>query len=58
MNETGLSNLWPMEFITDWTLYYRSDAQMIAWTDGLEVAQAWTETERTDRVRLLFVRKP
>ena len=58
MNDTGLSNLWPMEFITDWTLYYRNEAQMIAWTEGLEVAQVWTETERTDRVRLLFIRKP
>ncbi len=58
MNETALSNLWPMEFITDWTLYYRNDAQMLAWTEGLEIAQAWTETERTERVRLLFVRKP
>jgi chemotaxis methyl-accepting protein methylase len=58
MNDTGLSNLWPMEFITDWTLYYRSDAQMLAWTEDLAPAQAWTETERTDRVRLLFVRKP
>src|SRR5882724_10623498 len=37
MNETALSNLWPMEFITDWTLYYRNDAQMVAWTEGLEV---------------------
>lgn len=58
MNETGLSNLWPMEFVTDWSLYYRSDAQMLAWTQDLAPAQAWTETERTDRVRLLFVRKP
>src|SRR5258705_4973584 len=58
MNDTALSNLWPMEFITDWTLYYRSDAQMIAWTEGLEIAQAWIETEQTCRVRLLFVRKP
>jgi hypothetical protein len=58
MNDTGLSNLWPMEFLTDWTLYYRTDAQMVAWAEGLEAAQAWTETEPTDRVRLLFVRKP
>jgi len=57
MNETNLSNLWPMEFITDWSLFYRSDAQMLAWTDGL-AGKAWTETERTDRVRMLFVRKP
>ena len=58
MNETALSNLWPMEFIADWTLNYRSDAEMLAWTEGLDAAEAWTETESTDRVRLLFVRKP
>ncbi len=58
MNETPLSNLWPMEFIVDWTLYYRSDAQMMAWTDGMNAARAWTETECTGRVRLLFVQKP
>ena len=58
MNETALSNLWPMEFIADWTLYYRTDAQMLAWTTGLDPANAWTETEPTGRVRLLFVRKP
>ena len=29
-----------------------------AWADGLNSAAAWTETERTGRVRLLFVRKP
>jgi hypothetical protein len=57
MNDTGLSNLWPMEYITDWTLYYRSEAQMLAWTEGLDPAQAWTETEPTERVRLLFARK-
>jgi extracellular factor (EF) 3-hydroxypalmitic acid methyl ester biosynthesis protein len=58
MNETPLSNLWPMEFIVDWTLYYRSDTQMLAWTAGMGAAQAWTETECTGRVRLLFARKP
>ena len=57
MNETPLSNLWPMEFITDWSLYYRTDAQMLAWTEGLDPANAWTETECTGRVRLLYVRK-
>ena len=30
MNETSLSNMWPMEFITDWTLAYRSNAEMLA----------------------------
>jgi extracellular factor (EF) 3-hydroxypalmitic acid methyl ester biosynthesis protein len=58
MNETSLSNLWPMEFIADWNLYYRTEPEMIAWTAGFEPAAAWTELESTERVRLLFVRKP
>jgi extracellular factor (EF) 3-hydroxypalmitic acid methyl ester biosynthesis protein len=58
MNETPVSCLWPGEFLLDWTLYYRSDAQMLAWAQGLGAAQSWTQTERTEHVRLLFVRKP
>ncbi|MEI9994405.1 MAG: class I SAM-dependent methyltransferase [Rhizomicrobium sp.] len=57
MNECPLSNYWPMEYITDWTLHYRDDACMTAWADGLNAAKAWTETERTGRVRMLFIRK-
>ena len=57
MNECPLSNYWPMEYIADWTLQYRTDADMVAWADGLNAARAWTETERTGRVRMLFVRK-
>ncbi len=58
MNETALSNLWPMEFISDWTLQYRGEPEMLAWADGLNARQCWTETEKTGRVRLLFLRKP
>jgi extracellular factor (EF) 3-hydroxypalmitic acid methyl ester biosynthesis protein len=57
MNETRLSNLWPMEFLTDWTLEYRDEAQMLRWVEGLPVTACWTETETTGRVRLLFARK-
>jgi hypothetical protein len=57
MNETPLSNLWPMEFITDWSLYYRTDQQMLAWAEDLHPESAWTETECTGRVRLLYARK-
>jgi SAM-dependent methyltransferase len=57
MNDTPLSNLWPMEFITDWTLEYRNEAQMLAWAKDLP-GTAHTETESTGRVRMLFVRKP
>ena len=58
MNETPLSNLWPMEFITDWTLEYRDEAQMLRWAEPLDASARWTELESTGRVRLLFVRKP
>lgn len=57
MNETPLSALWPMEFISDWTLYYRTDGEMLAWTEGLNPAKAWTETDSTGRVRLLHIQK-
>lgn len=57
MNQTALSNLWPMEFITDWHLYYRTEEEMLAWTGNMAHATAWTELEPTGRVRLLFVRK-
>lgn len=58
MDETPLSNLWPMDFIADWSLHYRTETQMMAWTEGLQPAKAWTETDPTGRVRMLCVRKP
>ena len=58
MNEVPLSNLWPMEFLTDWTLEYRDETQMLRWAATLDAAARWTETESTGRVRLLFVQKP
>ncbi len=57
MNRTALSNLWPMEFITDWHLYYRTEEEMLGWTTNMAHCKAWTELEPTGRVRLLFVRK-
>ena len=58
MNETELSNLWPMEFICDWHLFYRTEKDMLGWVGGMPHAHAWTETDPTGRVRLLFARKP
>jgi SAM-dependent methyltransferase len=57
MNDTPFSNLWPMEFIADWTLMYRNDAEMRSWAEPLGAKECWTQTERTGRVRLLFIRK-
>ena len=55
MYETPLSNLWPMEFLTDWSLNYRDEAQMLAWAEGLDAAQVRTETDPTGRVLLLYI---
>lgn len=57
MNETPDSCVWPGEFLLDWTLYYRNEKEMLAWVEGFG-AKAWTETESSGRVRLLFARKP
>lgn len=57
MNETPHSCFWPGEFLLDWTLYYRNEEEMLAWVKDFG-AQAWTETESTGRVRLLFAKKP
>ncbi len=35
MNETALSNLWPMSYIADQDAQYRGEAEMSAWALGL-----------------------
>ena len=54
MNETELSNLWPMEFITDWHLFYRTEADMMAWTEGM--AGARVDGDRPDGPRAAALR--
>lgn len=58
MNETPASSLWPLEFIADWNLNYRGEPELLAWAQGFQAASVWTELESTERVRLMFVRKP
>jgi SAM-dependent methyltransferase len=58
MRDTPTGNLWPMEFVCDWTLNYRSEAEMWALAEGLEPASARLEADRTGRVYLLRLRKP
>ena len=57
MNKADFSNIWPGECLSDWRLYYRSEKEMLGWAEGLPKQAAWTETEATGRVRLLFIRK-
>lgn len=57
MNDTAHSALWPMECLMNWRMYYRIEAEMLRWADGLMKQAAWTECDATGRSRLLFVRK-
>ncbi len=58
MRRTSLSNLWPMEFICDWSVYYRDEAEMWAMVEGLSATSRKLETDPTGRVYMLTLRKP
>lgn len=51
------SNLWPMEFLCDWSVIYRDEAEMLALAEGLEGADVSTSLDPTGRVILLTMRK-
>ncbi|MEL7028167.1 MAG: hypothetical protein AAGL49_02915, partial [Pseudomonadota bacterium] len=58
MNDTPVGNLWPMEYICDWRLHYRTDAQMRELASHLPTDEMWTKTDPTGRVYMLYVWKP
>ena len=58
MRDTSLSNLWPMEFICDWSVYYRNESAMWAMVEGLPADSSKLETDPTGRVYMLSLRKP
>lgn len=51
------SNLWPMEFLTDWTVIYRTEAEMMAFAEDLPDAVAETRLDPTGRVCMLTVHR-
>jgi hypothetical protein len=58
MMETPVGNLWPMEFICDWSIVYRDEGQMAALASGLPEARLSTGLDPTGRVCLLTLVKP
>ncbi|UCH75103.1 MAG: class I SAM-dependent methyltransferase [Rhodospirillales bacterium] len=58
LRKTSSSSLWPMEFICDWSVYYRDEKTMWAMVDGLPAKSRKLETDPTGRVYLLTLRKP
>lgn len=57
MMETTTGNLWPMEFICDWSIVYRSERKMADLAAQLPDATLSTGLDPTGRVCLVTVRK-
>jgi hypothetical protein len=58
MHETPKGNLWPMEFVCDWNIVYRNEAEMADLAAHLPGAAISTGLDPTGRVCLVTARKP
>ena len=58
MKDTDISCFWPMEFICDWTVVYRTADEMRALAEGLPGAEIDVRDDASERVCMLYVRKP
>ncbi len=52
------SLLWPAEFLCDWSLVYRTEADMCELAKDLPSATVTVKADTTDRIQLLYLRKP
>lgn len=52
------SLLWPAEFLSDWTLLYRTEAETFDMAKDLQAANATVKADASDRVQMLSIRKP
>jgi extracellular factor (EF) 3-hydroxypalmitic acid methyl ester biosynthesis protein len=57
MFATNTGNLWPMEFLCDWPIIYRSEADMLDLAAGLNPARTDIAKDPTGRVCLMTLRK-
>jgi chemotaxis methyl-accepting protein methylase len=58
MRDTAHGNLWPLEFISDWSLVYRNAEEMRDLAGGIGPAELELRTDPTGRIYLLRIRKP
>lgn len=50
--------MWPLEFVTDWSLVYRTEQDMWDMVDGLDCERISMEEDSTKCVWVMVVRKP
>lgn len=58
MRDVATGNQWPMEFICDWPVHYRSADDMRSMVEGLPVAETEITVDPTGRVLMATVRRP
>lgn len=58
VNNLSTGTIWPMEHILDWTLYFRSEAEMRAMATGFDPAQVAIVEDEMRAIYFLAVRKP
>lgn len=58
VKEGPTSLLWPAEFLSDWSLIYRTEAETYDLARDLPTASVTVKAEASDRVQLLYIQKP
>ena len=49
---------WPLEFVTDWSLIYRTEQDMLDLLEGLDVENVTVEIDATKCIYLMVADKP
>lgn len=57
LRDSDASTLWPMEFIVDWSVSYRSEQEMLSLVEGLDAADLSLDVDPTGHVYLLSLTK-
>jgi len=58
VNDASNGTYWPMEFILDWTLYFRSRQQMLDMAGGCKGAEVDVDMDESGAVYMLKITKP
>jgi hypothetical protein len=58
LRDAPLSGFWPAEFICDWSMVYRSEAEMLRLAEGLGASAVDLRTDETGLVYMLAIDKP
>lgn len=58
VNDRRTGTLWPMEYVLDWTLYFRNENEMKAMAGGVDGARSQILSDPLDAIHFLVLDKP